>query len=975
VTLWSTCPLLVFLALFAGVWIFFELRGIIQFSSLRPLYLLVVTPWIWWMHFAGLSGLRGARGVLALMTRLALIGVFIMLLAEPRAVRRSNVLSVVYAVDISDSVGEEALDGALEYVAKTVTQKPEKDEAGLIVFGRDAAVELPPRISFPFEGIINSRIIKDSTNIAKGLSLAAAVLPEENHGRIVFISDGTQTEGDLGSVLDELKSRGIAVDVFPIHYDYENEVWLEDLQLPRLVKAGETYEASIILSSLKPGRGKLSLQENGRTIFTKEVQFKSGKNRYVLPLYLRTPGYYEYIAAIETPPGKDGWDKNNIAINHLHLRGRGKILVVTDPEGETEDAESLVDALKATGRAVELRSATSFPRDTLSLMPYDCVVFPNVPADAFDAVQLAALKDSVFNQGTGFLMVGGKNSFGPGAYHRTAVEEILPVSMDISRRKVMPKGALVIVLHTCEFAMGNTWGKRIAKEAIRVLGEKDDVGILVYTIGREQWLFPLTPAGEYNKLVTLINRAQIGDMLSFTTTMQMGLNALKANDAAMKHMIIISDGDPSPPPNNLIQGYIGAKISVSTISINPHGNVATPIMPRIASATGGRHYFPKDPRKLPSIFIKEAKTLKRSMIQNITFTPEVDFPSLILKGIEALPGLHGYVLTTPKDRASVILKGPETEEVDPVLAVWRYGLAKTAAFTSDLSTNWGKDWVEWDKYRAFVNQLMTDISRVSQKSDLHMEATPEGSDGLVVITDYSEKESFLGIEARVAGPRGISKTVELKQVGPGRYSGKFPLWGKGMYQITAIGIGEGRNERCLSGFAVPYSPEYLRFRSNPFILEEIVRRTGGRMLTGDETGEQIFGRDRRPKDSSRPVFDWFLILLACLIPFDVAVRRIQIELRMILGWFGFGRKKVKSETLDALLQVKKGIKFTGDEKKEAEDLKTVPVARIPAGGREPPSGMEKAPGAKKEKMTDAQKLSTTERLLAMKKKWKKKDSK
>ena len=44
--------------------------------------------------------------------------------------------------------------------------------------------------------------------------------------------------------LDELKSRGIAVDVLPVGFAYDKEVWLERLDLPRVVKAGETYEAT-----------------------------------------------------------------------------------------------------------------------------------------------------------------------------------------------------------------------------------------------------------------------------------------------------------------------------------------------------------------------------------------------------------------------------------------------------------------------------------------------------------------------------------------------------------------------------------------------------------------------------------------------------------------------------------------------------------------------------------------------------------
>lgn len=976
----NVLPLAVFLVAFLGTWIFLELRGIVQFTTTWPLYLLAVTPWIWWMSFAGLSGLGRVRAVLALVTRLTLVGLFVMLLAEPRSVRRSDILSVVYALDVSDSIGEKMSDDALTYIGETVTGKPEKDEAGLVVFGRDAAVELPPRVSFPLEAI-NSRVTKDGTNIEKALSLAGAVLPEENQGRIVLISDGTQTEGNLTGILDELKSRGIAVDVLPVEYDYRNEVWLERLELPRYVKAGETYEASVILSSLEAGTGKLRLTENGQTVFEDKVDFNAGKNRYVLPLYMRGPGYYEYAASIEIAAGKDGWEENNVAINHLHLGGQGKVLVVTDsgPDAEPRDWETLVETMKKSGRAVELRLAYDFPRDALSLMPYDCIIFPNVPADAFDVVQLQALHDAVYNQGVGFLMVGGKNSFGPGGYHRSLVEKVLPVSMDISQKKVLPKGALVIVLHTCEFAQGNTWGKRIAKEAIRVLGAKDEAGVLVYDWqGGERWLFKLTPAGEYERLVPLINKAQIGDMPSFSTTMQMGLDGLKASDAAMKHMIVISDGDPSPPTPALVKGFVDASISVTTIAINPHGGSDISVMRAIAARTGGRYYFPKDPRRLPSIFIKEAKTLKRSMIQNKTFTPEVCFPSEVLKGIDALPPLHAYVLTTPKASrlSQVILKGPETEEIDPVLSVWKYGLGTTAAFTSDLSTNWGRDWVLWEGYRAFVEQLITAVSRVRKKSNLHMQTFPSGNTGIISVEDHDERCSFLEVEAQVSGPRRQTRAVVLRQVGPGRYRGQFPLWGKGLYQVVSVGVGDGRTERALGGFAVPYSPEYLRFRSNPIVLRQIVTRTGGRMLTGREKGEDIFSHGRAPKDSTRPIFDWFLILIAILVPLDVGIRRIQIDLRVIAGLLGLGRgKKAPSKTLGALLQVKKRIKFSaGEEKKEREFVGTAPTgppaARVKERPAPGPEEKEKAPEPAKEQEPDTSGLSTTERLLRMKKKWK-----
>jgi uncharacterized membrane protein len=963
VTVGAVLPLLIFLTVFVGGCLFVSLRRLVEFSNLAPFGLLSLSIWIWWFQLAGYSGLSGLRSTVALLVRLSVLGLFILALAEPRVVWRTNGLALVYALDVSDSIGEKVSDRSLNYILKTAGGKPEKDEAGLVVFGRDAAVELPPRLSFPFE-VINARVAKDGTDIAKSLSLAAAVVPEDKQGRVVLISDGVETEGNVAGILDDLKSRRVAVDVLPVQYDYQHEVWLERLDLPRQVKIGETYEASVLLNSLQPGDGKLVLRENDKVIAEQNVHYDAGKNRYTLPLYFREPGYYEYVATIEPPPGQDGWKENNTAINFLYLKGEGKVLLVTDPQGDPRDYETLVKALKDAQRLVEVRSAFEFPRDAMSLMPYDCVVFVNVAADSFDPVQMQSLRDAVYNQGIGFLMVGGKNSFGPGGYHRTPIEEALPVDMDIQQKKVLPKGALVIVLHTCEFPEGNVWAKRIAKEAIRVLGAEDEAGVLIYGPGGDQWVFPLTPASHYEDMVTLINQCEPSDMPSFQSIMQMGLTGLKASDAAAKHMIIISDGDPSPPTPDLVNQFLAEKISVSTVVINPHGGEDIPVMQTLAGVTGGHHYLVMDPNELPSIFIKEAKTLKRSMIQNTTFVPTVEFSSPVLKGIDSMPPLHAYVLTTPKARSITILKGPSKDEINPVLSTWRFGLGTAAAFTSDLSPNWGSDWVQWDKYEAFVKQLMIEISRVEQHSDLNLQTFASGDEGVIQVEDYNPQESVLEIQAQISGPDQRETSLSLKQTGPRRYEGRFPLWGKGRYQVAIAGVGAGRNEQTLGGFVIAYSSEYLRFRSDPITLRQIADRTGGRILSGQETGKDLFTVPREPKETSKPIVDWLLILLACLIPLDVGVRRVQLDWSVVRGWFAAGKKTESTETLGALLRLKEKVRETTDAGR-----KPTPVSSSPASARpmpqSKPAGKSSVAEAAPEQESPA---STTERLLAMKRK-------
>ena len=961
----ALAPLLGFLVVFGAVGVFCEWRGLLRFTRPVAFWWIAVAPWIWWLHHAGGASLGKGRALVALLVRLVLAGVFVLTLAEPRAVRRSEALSVVYALDVSDSMGEKVSDQALGWVMQTVTRKPPKDEAGLVIFGRDSAVELPPRPTFPFEAI-NSRVARDGSNLAKALSVAAAVLPEQNQGRIVLLSDGNETEGNVTAQLDELKARGIAVDVLPVGFDFQKEVWLERLDLPRVVKVGETYEATALLNSLQPGTGKLVLQENGKTIFEKEVEFAAGKTRFTLPLHLREPGFYEYVATIQPPPGEDGWAENNLAIGDLFLRGEGQVLVVTDPQGDARDWEPFVAALKAAQRVVKVQMAYEFPRDAVSLLPYDLVVFPNAPAESFDAVQLQALRDAIFNHGTGFLMLGSPQSFGPGGYHGSAVEEALPVTMDVTQKKVLPKGALAVILHTCEFAEGNTWAKRIAKESIRVLGAQDEVGLIAFTWGNGSnggynWIFPLTPAGEIEKLVPLINAAEPGDMPDFNTPMQMGLAGLQKSDAALKHLIVISDGDPSPPTPALIQQFVAAKVSVSMVAINPHGGQDQSIMQSIAQTTGGRYYFPQDPAQLPSIFIKEAKTLKRSMLQNKVFTPEVQMPSPVLKGIDALPPLRGYVLTTVKPRATTILRTPpdpaEPDQLDPVLATWRFGLGVTAAWTSDLGPAWARDWLAWEKYRPLVKQLAIELSRVERKTDLRLNAFAAENSGAITVEDFAQAEAFLQVEARVAGPRGESVTVPLRQIGPRRYQGSFPLWGQGRYQVIAAAAGRpggSEPEQMVGGFAVPYSPEYLKFRSDPRVLQEIARKTGGRVLSASDL--DLYHPARQPRESSSPVIDWFLILLACLVPLDVAVRRVQLDWSLIRGWF-IGRSREESTgTMGALLQRKQQVKSTFLPPRSE---RAAPTAAAPPPGPAAPLPTPEPPDPAQ---------TTTERLLARKRK-------
>jgi uncharacterized membrane protein len=975
----------------------FELVKELEFARPWAFALLIFTPWLWWMQAAGHAGLPARRGAWAAFIRLTICGLLILVLAEPRAVRTSDVVSVVYNIDVSDSVNE-SRNQSLDLVAGTAAEKPSTDQAGLVVFGRTAAVEYPPRETFPFEKYINSQVSQDATNLEQSLALSAAMLPEENLGRIVLVSDGTETVGQLDTVIDDLQARDIAVDVWPIEYPNDDEVLLERLDLPRFVKLGETYDASVVLSSLRAGKGTLVLMDGENTISRQEVTFEEGKSRYSIPIKVDQEGYYEYSARIEVAPDLDTRSENNQVRNYLYLDGPGRVLIVTDPQSNPAEWKAMETALKQGLRAVDVRSALEFPMDPLSLMPYDAVIFADVAADSLLSTQMQAMHDAIRNLGIGFMMVGGPNSFGPGGWQGSVIADALPISMEISNKKILPKGALAIILHTCEFPQGNSWAKRITKKAIQVLNSEDLVGALAQTMNGDEWIFELTPAGKYNQLVPLINNAEIGDMGTFGTTMQLGLDALVKSDASSRHMIIISDGDASPPTPQLIGKFIENQISVSTVAVFPHnGDVS--ILEEIAGTTGGRFYYPSDPNQLPSIFIKEAKTLRRSQLQTRDFVPVLITVDDMLKEITDSPQLHGYVLTTPRDdpRATIVLAAPPTEsevasgetETDPILAVWRYGLGTTAAFTSDLTERWGKDWVAWDQYQKLVNQMVTRISRVRPDQFLRVYTYVNGNEGVVVVEDFHPEETLLDINVSVSGPNSFEQTQQVRQIAPRRYQTSMPLKGEGRYQVM-IGATDGsRSETAYAGFIVSYSPEYIRFRSNPNVLKKIAEETGGRNFDKDteyaDLAKIIYG-DRKPKRSSRPIFDWFLMGLACLLPLDVAIRRVQVDFAWIKKLFRRDKRE-STATIGALLQRQGEVRSSLNTQKDASaSSRPESSAARPMPTRQPskPQATDNQPGNKADSPSSSAPSSsppasddggTTSRLLAMKKKREEEDRK
>src|SRR5207248_2170194 len=79
----------------------------------------------------------------ALGTRLLIVTLIVLALSQPLLGHTSDAVSVVFAVDRSESVSQEARQNATNFINQTLQQVSETRRAGVVAFGREAQVERP----------------------------------------------------------------------------------------------------------------------------------------------------------------------------------------------------------------------------------------------------------------------------------------------------------------------------------------------------------------------------------------------------------------------------------------------------------------------------------------------------------------------------------------------------------------------------------------------------------------------------------------------------------------------------------------------------------------------------------------------------------------------------------------------------------------------------------------------------------------
>lgn len=892
---------------------------------------------------------RRRRDVASLILRLAIVALLILGLAGAQSVQAADKLSVVFLLDESDSIDAQMRAQAEAFIREALRNIKTNDRAAVVAFGKNALIERPLSPSGELSPL-GATPIRLETDMAEAIRLGVAMFPADAARRIVILSDGIQTEGDAAEAARLAAANSVQIDYVPLTRVPGPEVLVTNVSAPSTVGEDELFDVTVTVQSEAQALVTMTITAGGSVILAENVTLQAGTNAFTRTLKAPKQGFADLAVRVDPAAGSDTFYQNNELAAFTQVTGEPRILLVTQTP---EEIASLLPALQNSGIGVDVVNAESLPSGLAGLASYKSIVLANVPATVLTDSQMRLIQTYVRDLGGGLVMIGGPESYGVGGYFETPIEETLPVQMQLKDQKRVPSLTMVYVIDRSGsmevIGVSGITNLELAKEAsrrsINFLYPRDRAGVLSFD-SDPQWLVQIQPVTNKDSMVSQIGALRPGGGTDIYNAVKKIQADLPGDPSTLKHVILLTDGGADP--TGIVEMVESMKndhnITTTAIGI---GDGVPPFMQDIARAGGGTYYKLADARNIPQIFSAETVLITRSYIVEKDFTPILTANNEMLRGITAVPELKGYVATSAKDTATIVLTAPGYN--DPLLATWQYGLGRAVAWTSDAAPRWSVNWVQWDGFQRFWSQIIR--SSIVEGLDTRLETRVVNRDGksILVVEARDEEGGYLNglaLKGSVVDPKLAAKEVQLQQVAPGIYEGEIQPGQEGAYFIGVSGTVAAGEENVAvtqrAGWVLTYSPEYRLRDADPGLLQDIGDLTSGRNLTNQI--EAVFAHDIASAQSYTPLFPLLLLLAALLLPLDIAVRRVVVtrtDLIKLREWvatkLNMQRRQVNTEATIARLSALREAKTragqststpvtTGVETVTANPIPTEPVS-------------------------------------------------
>ncbi len=855
----------------------------LAFEQPTWLLLILATPAIFAFASRSLGDFSRLQLTLQAMARTLVLAAVAAALAGPSLRRPARAISAVAVVDVSDSISDAALERAADALATLHASAAAHDARLRVVRFAARAEELragEPLTRFPAPG-------GAASDLALGVGVGAGLLDDAALPRLMLVSDGEATRGDLAAEAERLATRAIPLFVLAPSRAETGDVAVITVSTTGDVRPRAPFPVEVRLLADRATRVRVHLAGEGGVVVDvpdQTLDAAAGATSVSFVARVTEPGVAVLRARV-TSDATDRHPENDEGVLAVATEREPRVLVLEATPTVTAPFER---ALAAERIACDVRPARELPARA-ALDRYDLVVLADVPRTALGDGALATL-EAFERDGGGLLVAGGGDAFGSGGWQGTRLESLLPVLLDLPERNDEASLALALAIDRSGSMAGPKMDltKEAARATVDMLPPNDLIAVTVFD-NQASPVVHLQRASNRVRILGDIGRIQASGGTNILAGLREAFDELAPARARKKHIILLTDGQSSYDGiPELLDAAAAQKITVSAIGVGEGADQAQ--LKLIARRGGGRFYPTNDPASIPRIFSHETSQVSRSSIV------EEPTPVKVLKHVDALAGLPldtapplgGYSVTRPRPRAELLLTAPDGA---PLLARWQVGLGQVAAWTSDLEPRWSAAWMRWPPYTKFWAQVTRALMRRHAANHFPLRATLDGDRVTLTVDAVGADDRFIeGLAASVtvtaippSGAAPPARHISLPETAPGHYEVTFrPDLSSGALLFQASLTRAGAPVGDATGqLALPFAPELrpsvpaddagaLR---GPALLAAVAARTGGRVLTDPV---DLFAPRGDHQDTRQPLRTPVLLAALALFVVDVLLRRVRL---------------------------------------------------------------------------------------------------
>lgn len=638
--------------------------------------------------------------------RVVLLVLITLALAEPQWRRLQDGIDLWVLLDSSVSAEEPMAKGLPEWEKLLEKHRGANDR----IFYLNYAAEVMRRGA---EGAELYERNRHTTQTAMAITQALTLAQKEGRdrpARVLAFTDGYATE-PLTGIAEKLVRQGVELDYRLVRDPEPTDYRVAALEMPSRSQLGEPFMIEVEVRGTRDARVPVTILRDGKELRSAELEVRLGSGRLRFTDRLITAGVAHYEAMIQ--PQTDAHPGNNRHEAMIEIAGGPRVLLLTsyldDPVAPT---------LQRQGFTVETMTELRSLRPG-QLAGVKCVILNNVPAFELPADFLRGLDFYVREQGGSLLMAGGKKSFAAGGYAESAIDALLPVSMEMKQehRKLMV--AMAIVMDRSG-SMGMTVANGFTKmqladegagNAIRFLGAQDLLAVYAVDSSAHE-MVPLQQVGpNREKMESAVRRIEsTGGGIFVYEGLKAAWDQLKDAPAGQRHIILFSDAADSEEPGdykNLIDDILKGSGTVSVIALGQRSDVDAWLLEDIAKRGKGRLFFTDKAEELPSIFSQETVAVARSafITDPVKTQGAGGWFEISSQALEWMPEADGYNLSYLRDWATQGLITKDEYQA-PLVAYGQRGIGRTAAVSFALGGEHSARIRAWPKYGDFLQTLV-----------------------------------------------------------------------------------------------------------------------------------------------------------------------------------------------------------------------------------------------------------------------------